>query len=369
MPLTLLLHGRHAPQMAYEPFGPWLVPWRFTDTRDEYRRLRNTTGVLDASVYAAIEVRGDDRADFLHRLLTNDIKRLAPGTGCRAALLTSSAKLVADLLVLADTDVHWLLCELPYAETVRRALEHYLFTEAVSLIAHERRLAALAFPGPQAMALASRLAGTPLLSLASPGDHVQLPLHDEPARWIRWSPIGGEGLLCLVEAARVAALWERLVHHDAVAPIGWEALNIARIEAGAPWMGIDMTEENLLPDTGLDESIASETKGCYIGQEIVARMRTYGSPNKRLMGLLLEDSVVPSSGDELLRGGEAVGRVTSACRSIVLDRVIAMGYVKRGADEPGTAVEVARGDQRLVATVAARPLTLPASSGRTRSDA
>lgn len=356
MPLTLLLHGHHAPDVIYEPFGPWLVPWRFSATREEYHRLRDDAGVLDASIYAAIEVRGADRHEFLQRLLTNDIKRLAPGTGCRAALLSPSAKLIADLLVLADADALWLLCELPYAEIVRRTLEHYLFTEAVTLTAHERRFAALALLGPRAMTLASQLAGTPL-ALTSPISHVTWPLHDVPARWVRWSLIGDAGFMCLFEADQARPIWNWWLQEAGVPPIGWEALHIARIEAGLPWMGIDMTEDNLLPETGLDAQMASETKGCYLGQEIVARMRTYGSPSKRLMGLMLEDATVPVAGDELWRGGELVGQVTSACHSIALERVIAIGYLKRGANEPGTVVSVQGGDTKQLAAVIQLPFS------------
>ena len=109
MSVTLLLHGKHGATATYEPFGPWLVPWRFDAAEAEYQTLRAATGLLDVSTRALIELRGADRADFLQRLLTNNIARLAPGSGCRAALLEASAKLIADLLVLAEADAHWLL--------------------------------------------------------------------------------------------------------------------------------------------------------------------------------------------------------------------------------------------------------------------
>jgi len=138
--------------------------------------------------------------------------------------------------------------------------------------------------------------------------------------------------------------------------VGWEALNIVRIEAGIPWFGIDMDTTNLLPETGLEDALASETKGCYLGQEIIARMRTYGSANKKLMGLLLDGRDVPQAGDGIVRAGETVGRITSGCDSPTLRRPIAMGYVKRGAYEPGTTVQIAHEATRLDATVVSRPL-------------
>ena len=142
MNLTLLLHGKHGPAVTYEPCGLWLVPWRFADAEAEYRALRVSTGLLDYSTQALIEVRGSDRADFLQRLLTNDIARLTSGSGCRAALLDASARLLADLVVLADPDALWLLCELTRAAVVAQTLTDYLFSEQVTVTNHERRQAA-----------------------------------------------------------------------------------------------------------------------------------------------------------------------------------------------------------------------------------
>jgi len=116
-----------------------------------------------------------------------------------------------------------------------------------------------------------------------------------------------------------------------------------------------------LPETGLSAVAVSDTKGSYIGQEIVARMQTYGSANKKLMGLRITGDEAVEAGDRIVRQGEALGQVTSACRSPALQRPIAMGYVKRGVYEPGTAVEILHGTARLTASVAARPI-VPASS-------
>jgi glycine cleavage system aminomethyltransferase T len=140
MTITLLLHGKHAgPVVRYEPFGPWLVPWRFQSVEEEYGALRKGVGLIDYSTQALIECQGADRTDFLQRLLTNDLARLAPGAGCRAALLTPSAKLIAEFLVLADPGALWLLCDLPCADAAAHTLEQYHFSEAVTVIHHERR--------------------------------------------------------------------------------------------------------------------------------------------------------------------------------------------------------------------------------------
>ncbi|MBI2104808.1 MAG: aminomethyl transferase family protein [Candidatus Omnitrophica bacterium] len=373
MAITLLLHGRHGgPAVRYEPLGDWLVPWRFGAFEEEYRALRAGVALLDCSTQALVECRGADRVSFLHRLLTNDLKRLSPGGGARAALLTPSGKLLAELLVLADAEAVWLLCDLPRAAVVAQTLEHYLFSDQVTVTNHERRKAALALEGPRAAELLAALVG-PAASLAAPGDHATVSFEGLPVWLIRHSLIGGSGVLCLVDADQAEAAWgllQRRGRPQGVRPVGWEALNTARIEAGVPWFGLDMDETTLLPETGLQAVAVSETKGCYVGQEVIARMQTYGSASKKLMGLLVEGQAAAGSGDRIVRGASEVGWVTSGCHSPVLRRPIAMGYVKRGAYEPGTAVEIVRAGGRVAATVAERPLvTLPASSARTPAGA
>ena len=359
MPYPLLLHSKHLETpVTYEPFGSWMVPWRFDTLETEYRCLRKGTGLLDYSTQALIEVQGDDRAMFLHNLLTNDIKRLTPGTGCQAALLTSTAKLVADLLVLADQDACWLLCDATRAAVVVETLNRYLFAEHVSLTNHERRDAVLALQGPRTTDCLGRLFGSAVV-LPQSGDHVVRVFEGISLRLVRHSLAGEAGVLCLCPAEHAHRLWELLRARGAAAGltlVGWEALNTARIEAGIPWFGIDMDETNLLPETGWETATVSDTKGCYLGQEIVARMRTYGSASKKLMGLLVEGARVPEMGDRIERDREPIGRITSACWSPSLERPVAMGYVKRGAYDPGARVEIVRDGQRLSAIVANRPL-------------
>ncbi|MBI3011089.1 MAG: aminomethyl transferase family protein [Candidatus Omnitrophica bacterium] len=371
--LTLLLHGRHAPPthaevggqgrdaVEYQPLGQWIVPWRFDSFEAEYEVLRAGAGLIDYSTQAFIEVRGRDRATFLNALLTNDIKRLSPGTGCRAALLDPSAKVIAELAVLADPDAIWLLCDLSRSGVVAQTLDRHHFSEEISLTNHERRWAALALQGPRTMDLLRPLFGV-AGPVPQPGDHAVVALQDLTIRLVHSRLTDEPGLLCLVRAEEALAVWgwlSRRGREMGLSPVGWEALNTARIEAGIPWFGIDMDTVNLLPETGLEEQLASETKGCYVGQEIIARVRTYGSANKRLMGLLIEGDDVPETGDPMMRGGELLGHVTSACRSPALRRPIAMGYVKRGAYEPGTAVEILHGTDRLRATITTRPFIPP----------
>ena len=368
MVMTLLLHGRHivlpptaasaaSAPVVYQPFGPWLVPWRIGSFDEEYAALRSGAGLIDYSTQALIEVGGADRVGFLHGLLTNDIKRLVPGAGCQAALLDASAKVTALVLVSAEPDALWLMCDVDQASVVVATLERYVFSEHVTITNHERRWAVFALQGPRTPELLSTVRGSD--GLREPGDHLTLLVDGRALRFVRHELAGGSGVLCLVAADDARAAWEHLLRWGRPAglmPVGWEALNTARIEAGVPWPAIDVTDANLLPETGLETMLASDTKGCYLGQEIIARLTTYGSVSRKLMGLRIEAQQVPPVGSRLCSDDQDVGWVSSACRSPALRQSVALGYLKRGWYEPGVRVDVLHGDARLPAIVARRPL-------------
>ena len=366
MAYPLLLHAKHqGATVTYQAFGGWIVPWRSGTFEQEYQTLRTGVGLVDYSSQALIEVTGADRASFLHNLLTNDVKRLAPGTGCPAALLTANAKLIADVLIFAESASLWLLCDANRAAVIAQTLNQYLFAEQVTITNHERAWAVLALQGPRTLEWARPLVG-PAAAWAHPGDHLVASVEGLSVRWIRHSLVGDSGLLCLCPVEHVEQMWVWLQQRGrsvGLAVVGWEALNTARIEAGLPWYGIDMDDTNLLPETGLELVAVSDTKGCYLGQEIIARMQTYGSANKKLLGLLCDGDQAPAAGDRIFAQGAEVGVVTSGCVSPTLSRPIGMGYLKRGAHDPGTAVEILHGRDRIAATAAERPLVRGPGAG------
>ncbi len=359
MAYPLLLHGKHHRNPpTYQPLGQWLVPWNFQSMEAEYQSLRTGAGLIDYSTQALIEVRGSDRVRFLDNLLTNDIQQLLPGSGCQAALLTPTGKLISDLIVFADEDVLWLLCEATRSPLITQTLDHYVFSEQVSLANHERAYAVLAIQGPRTMEVLTQCLGE-VMPFPHSIDHTLFPWQGNALRFIRHSLIGGVGVLCLCPADRVWELWEwwrTTGMAFGLGLVGWNALNTARIEAGIPWFGLDMDESNLLPETDLTSLLSSDSKGCYPGQEIVARLLTYGSVSKKLVGLLIETNQVPETGDVITHAGKDVGRVTSACFSFTLNQPVALGYVKRGTYERGIRVQIMHQDCPLPAMVVPRLL-------------
>lgn len=358
MAYPLLLHGKHsADDVRYEALGAWIVPWVFTSLADEYASLKTACGLIDYSTQALIEVRGKDRAVFLHNLLTQHIKQLTPGTGALTALLTANGKLVAVFLALCDAESLWLMCDADQAALITETLNRYLFSEQVTIVNHEREQAVLALEGPKTLEVLQRLAGS-AAALAKTCGHHRILLDDIPLWLIKHSIIGGAGALCVIAGEYTEGLWNRLQACGAGAGlnrVGWEALNTARIESGIPWFGIDMAGDNLLPETGLETAVVSGTKGCYLGQEVIARLGTYGSLNKKLMGLRIEGDTVPEAADAIISGDAEAGKVTSACWSLGLKQPIALGYLKRGYYETGKSVIVRSRQSNLKAVVAKLP--------------
>ena len=339
LPLNVLHRQAGA---AMQAWLSWTVPARFSDPKAEYQAIREACGLIDWSVIDAVEVQGADRIPFLHNLLSQDLKGLQAGLGRRAALLTPNAKLLADLLVLADTDRLLLLCLGTRTATLLETLERYRIVEDVTARALD--LVCLALQGPGSPAVITQTFGAADHGTAS-GAHELLSFGSVRVRCIRQTITGEPGYLLLASAPDAAELWRALGKR--ARPVGWEELNVRRIEAGIPWYGIDMDDSTLLPETGLEAEAASQSKGCYIGQEVIARLATYGSVSRKLLGWQCAGTTVPQAGDSIMKGEETIGAVTSGCVSFTFDRPIGLAYVKRPHYAQPGSIEIARPNARL----------------------
>jgi len=179
-----------------------------------------------------------------------------------------------------------------------------------------------------------------------------------PVRVARRSDAVTLGFHCWTAAEHAPVLWKDLREAGAL-PVGAAAAEVLRVEAGIPVYGVDVDEGVILPETRLD-AFWSYTKGCYIGQETVARVKYRGHINRGLSGLFLEGDRVPSHGDVIIAEEKEVGRVTSAVLSLALGTPVALGYVRREHFEPGSALSVRIGDTLVSARVAELPFVKPA---------
>ncbi|HXJ77849.1 MAG TPA: aminomethyltransferase family protein [Candidatus Methylomirabilis sp.] len=333
----------------------FVVPAHYRDTVAEYRAVREGAGVIDRSLVGKATVTGRDRQAFLHAMLSNEINSLRPGQGTGAAFLDAHGKVMALLHIYVLEDR--LLLELPPGLTTQtlQLFDKFLISEKAYFEAADESFAVVNVEGPGAPALLSRLCGR-ALDLA-PYEHVEVSLAGAPVRVIRRSDVGGAGCQCWTMAFHGPALWRALVEAGA-RPVGAEALNVLRVEAGIPWYGHDVDETVILPETRL-EQLVSYNKGCYLGQEVVARVKYRGHVNRALSGLVVEGDRVPSSGAKVLGDGTDIGRVTSAVRSVAVGQPIALAYVRREHFAPGSAVAVEDGDGPMPAHVVSLPFVSP----------
>ena len=322
----------------------------------QHRAAMTAAGLIDRSMLGKTTVTGRDRAAFLQGMLSNDVKALQPGQGCPAAFLDAHGKVVSLLVVYALEDC--ILLELPAGstDTFLQVIDKFLISEKAYFEAADDVYAILAVQGPEAERMLASLSGSTLD--AAPYSHQEVEIAGAPVRIARRSEAVTPGFHCWTAVSHLEALGKALREAGAV-PVGALALETLRIEAGIPAYGQDVDETVILPETRLD-AFVSFTKGCYIGQETVARVKYRGHINRGLSGMVLEGDRVPAHGDAITAEDKEIGRVTSAIRSIALGKPIALGYIRREHFAAGSAVTVMTGDGPVPARVAELPFVKPA---------
>jgi folate-binding protein YgfZ len=318
----------------------------------QYRQLREECGLLDRSERGKLMISGGEAAEYLQGQLTNDVEALAPGEGQYAALLDRKGHMQADMRVLRLSGApfppiegkrrtgsleqgFWLDTEPQALDATRRHLETYKIGREVAIADLTAERAILSLIGPRSV----EIAGTAALP-----EHASEAAEIGGVECIAVGTAGGIDLIA--RAADAANLRDALTGAGAGAvEVGPEAAEVMRIEAGTPRFGTEMSSETMPAEAGIVERAVSFTKGCYIGQEPVARLHYRGRPNRRLRGLELSAPAAP--GASLRLGEKEVGRIGSACVSPARGP-IALAIVRREA-EPGA--ELAVGEDGVTARV------------------
>lgn len=327
-----------------EWFG-WQAAADFGDWLSEYDLLRRGCGLSVLPGMACVRTAGQDARDYLHRRLTATISRLSPGEGTRAALLTGEGRMLADCLVLCTGATEFLLVAPPAcAATLASHVERYVIREDCTVENQSDHLAVLSLDGPAA---SDCLTG---LKLETVGRHAFL--RENPSVLVvRTDSLGVQGYHMIVPTAEASAVWENL--RSRVGGLcGLTARETVRVESGIPLYGRDMDETTIPLEAGL-EAIIDFNKGCFPGQEIVARMRNLGHPAKVMVGLRFDGENLPAPTTSVTDGATIVGRVTSSVWSPALGAPLALATVKWAYREAGTTLQ-ANGRQ---ATVWSLPVT------------
>ncbi len=310
---------------------------------DVFQRIAGHAGLFDRSDRCRLAVSGPDRAKFLHNLLTNEVKRLPVGRGCEAFVTSPQGRTLAFVIVLAAEDAILLGTD-PGGTTL--LLPHLAKYGVFDDVAIEDHLSASTFEYHVAGPAAEEIVRRCLDQLPESADlaHVKVSLGGQPVRLVRESPAGLAGLTLIgnIEA-------ERPVKHSLLATggelglveAGPEMFEVLRIEAGTPVFGKDITEKNLPQEIGRDARAINFVKGCYLGQETVARLDALGHVNQILRGLVFEPgSGFAEPGAHLEGDGKNVGVVTSCAFSPVRNAPVALAIVRTSHMAPGTILRV-----------------------------
>jgi folate-binding protein YgfZ len=334
----------------------------YGDAMAEYAALRETAGAFDLSFRGRICLTGADRVRFLNGQVTNNVKELRAGEGCYAALVTAKGKLQSDLNIFSLPNELLLDFEPGLAAAVSERLEKFIIADDVQIVDATAYYGLLSVQGPKAgdavraLALSAEIPTRPFaFSTARDETLGEIYLMNQPR-------LGTSGFDLFVPMASLGAVLDKLIaaaRQTGGCACGWRALETARIEAGIPRFGADMDESNLAPEAGIGDRAISYAKGCYIGQEVIARIRTYGQVAKALRGLRLADDLksLPAKGDKLFHGDKEAGHITSAVASPALKANVALGYVRREVNEVGTELVLRNADGESGVKIVKLPLS------------
>ena len=354
---SLPLHDFHASRGAhFAELNGFETVASYGATEKEYIALTTGSALIDLSFRSRVCLLGADREKFLHGQVTNEIVRLSPDQGAYAALVTAKGKLQSDLFVYKLTDELLLDFEPGLAQSVTERLDKYVIAEDVQIVDVAPHYGLLSIQGPTASATV-RAAD---FGTALPEKALQWRRSNSPngELYIIHNPrFGLDGFDLFVPRADLSEMAARL--SDSTEWAGLDACEIARIENAIPRFGADMDETNLAPEA-LGERAISYSKGCYIGQEVIARIRTYGQVAKALRLIRLPDELtaLPPIRTKLFKDGKEVGYLTGSTLSPKYGAKVALGYVRKEANAPGEKLHLGSADGGL-----AQVLSLPSQRG------
>jgi folate-binding protein YgfZ len=315
-----------AADAEFQTYGEQEIVLTYGRLPMEYAALYRSAGLMDCSHRGLIAVEGPERITFLNSVLTAELvnkatgKAISPGESRFAFLLDRKGRILAEMNVLETGTQTLLEMDARLLAATARELEKYHFREKVTITAKPGAFVELALFGPAAEKISQSV--TPAL---------------------RWSETIGQvpAVYLLVEPSAAEQTWQTLLQQQAV-PIGWAAYNAARVEAGRPLLGIDYDATFLPAETGQLDRAVSFTKGCYPGQEIVARMKSHEQCPRKVVSLQLETDALPLAGEKVFdASSNEIGAITSSTISPRLsNRAVCLACLKKPHFAPGTQVSV-----------------------------
>lgn len=347
------LHSKLGATFA-ECLDGWTLPLHYSDPISEHLAVRSDIGITDISYQGVLELTGEDRASFLHRLVSNDVENLSVGEGNYSTLLTHRGKIIADIYVYNLEESIYIITAPQVIDTLFTELDKYIIADDVEL-KKVTDVGIIAVAGPTSRELVESALDTENLDSLTEYGSISVEFNNDCVHCIRSDIFGGIGFQLITSSGNLEELWKSLTSFRTdVTPFGYQTQESLRIEAGTPVYSKELTDSVIPLEAELDYAIDFE-KGCYIGQEIVARMKYRGHPNRLLRGIEIQsDEIVPIN-TKIYDGDKEIGWVTSSTYSPSLVKQIALGYVRMAYTDPGSTVQLAVSDGHITGTIAVLP--------------
>jgi aminomethyltransferase len=307
-----------------------------------YEALRTGAAFIDVSERGKIRVTGEDRARLLHAMSTNDVQHLAPGHGLYAFFLTAVGRILADACIYDLGESLFLDTEPETASKLAEHLDKYIIADDAYVDDETKQWACIAVDGPESATAAAQL-GMPV-----PADEYATTTWND-GFLAHVATASAEGFRIFVPAASKSRLMEQMSAAQIPQASASEA-RVVRIENGIPRYGEEISERYLVQETGQDRAVHSN-KGCYLGQEIVERVRSRGQVHRFLMPLRIHTTAPPAPGTKLLAGTDAAGEITSAEWSPALGEVVAFAYVRAEPAHSKPTLTVSGSEPPVMATI------------------
>jgi folate-binding protein YgfZ len=329
---SMTLHGANPSEHG----GATTTP-DFGDTRAEFQALLSGCGLYDLSGRAKIAVTGGDRVRWLNGMATNNVRDLDPGHGVYAFLLNAQGRIQADLYVFQRGESLLVDTERGQREKVLQLFDHYIIADDVEIADISDKLTTLGLTGPESRNVLERagIAVPDLASLELCSPKCDCACSCLQCTLLRGDDSTGTSYQLWLAPDTLKSTWDALVAAGAT-PVGADALELRRISLGIPKFGVDIRERDLPQETGQTRAL-NFTKGCYLGQEIVERIRSRGAVHRQFSAFSVEGTL-PEPGAKMLAGEKEekeVGEITSSAILPLLggDRPVALGYLRREAAE------------------------------------
>ena len=329
----------------------------YSNPLKEHQAVRNGAGFFNFNSYGKIEIKGNDRVKFLQGLTTNDVKGLSEGKGLYTVIPTVKGKVASEAFVFYFPEHLLLVVQPALREKTAQILNRYKIGTDAQVGDATGKTGLLSVQGPKTESFLGSLVQDPF-PLLPPCHFFSTKIGDVPVQIIHHEWSGEKGFDLLMSLQEFETVWQTLLKTGepyGIVPVGMEAYETLLIEAGLPLYGKELSEEILPQEAGLEAKALSYTKGCYIGQETIARLHYIGHTNRSLVGLFVNHPDIPQKDDKIMSGEKILGAVTSAVFSPSLQKVVAMAYVQRQFIQTGTPVEIDHEDKKLPAAVTELP--------------